>query len=134
MNVCHNNQQHRLPAIIVPGAGPNLLGRDWLAVLKVNLATVYQVGKEDFLKAYESVFSEGIGTLKVMKAKFYVDDTVKPRFCKPRPVPFALRAKVDDELDRMQEAGIIRPVEFSVWVAPIVPVLKCRRSQDLWGL
>ena len=48
MNVCHNNQQHRLPAIIVPVSGPNLLGRDWLAVLKVNWATVYQVDKEDF--------------------------------------------------------------------------------------
>ena len=70
------------------------------------------------------MFSEGIGTLKGVKAKFYVDDTVKPRFCKPRPVTFALRAKVEDELDRMQEAGIIRPVEFSEWAAPIVPVLK----------
>ena len=59
--------------------------------------------------------------LNRMKAKFYVDET---RFCKPRPVPFGLRAKVDDELDRMQEAGIIRPVEFSEWAAPIVPVLK----------
>ena len=57
MNVCHNNQQHRLPAIIVPGSGPNLLGMDWLAVLKVNWATVYQVDKADFLKSYESVFS-----------------------------------------------------------------------------
>ena len=42
VNVCHNSQQHRLPAIIVPGSGPNLLGRDWLAVLKVNWAKVYQ--------------------------------------------------------------------------------------------
>ena len=133
MNVCHNSQQHRLPAIIVPGSGPNLLGRDWLAVLKVNWATVYQVDKEDFLKPYESVFSEGMGTLKGMKAKFYVDDTVKPRFCKPRPVPFALRAKVEDELDRMQDAGIIRPVEFSEWAAPIVPVLKSTGAVRICG-
>ena len=64
MNVCHNNQQHRLPGIIVPGSGPNLIGRDWLAGLKVNWATVYKVDKEDFLKPYESGFSEGMGTLK----------------------------------------------------------------------
>ena len=133
VNVCHNSQQHRLPAIIVPGSGPNLLGRDWLAVLKVNWAKVYQVDKVDFLKPYESVFSEGMGTLKGMKAKFYVDDTVKPRFCKPRPVPFALRAKVEDELDRMQDAGIIRPVEFSEWAAPIVPVLKSTGAVRICG-
>ena len=133
VNVCHNSQQHRLPAIIVPGSGPNLLGRDWLAVLKVNWAKVYQVDNVDFLKPYESVFSEGIGTLKGMKAKFYVDDTVKPRFCKPRPVPFALRAKVEDELDRMQDAGIIRPVEFLEWAAPIVPVLKSTGAVRICG-
>ena len=133
VNVCHNSQQHRLPAIIVPGSGPNLLGRDWLVVLKVNWAKVYQVDKVDFLKPYESVFNEGMGTLKGMKATFYVDDTVKPRFCKPRPVPFALRAKVEDELDRMQDAGIIRPVEFSEWAAPSVPVLKSTGAVRICG-
>ena len=77
VNVCHNNPQHRLPAIIVPtaGYGPNLLGRDWLAVLKVNWTTVYQVDKEDFLKPYESVFSEG--TINGMAAMFYIEDTIE---------------------------------------------------------
>ena len=74
-----------------------------------------------------------MGTLKGMKAKFYVDDTVKPMFCKPRPVRFALRAKVEDELDRMQEAGIIRPVEFSEWAAPIIPVLKSTGAVRICG-
>ena len=75
MNVCHNDQQHRLPAIIVPGSGPNLLGRDWLAVLKVNWATVYQIDKEDFLVPYKSVFSEG--TLNGLTAMFYIEDTIE---------------------------------------------------------
>ena len=75
VNVCHNSQQHSLPAIIVPGSGPNLLGRDWLAVLKVNWATVYQVDKEDFLVPYKSVFSEG--TLNGLTAMFYIEDTIE---------------------------------------------------------
>ena len=74
-----------------------------------------------------------MGTLKGMKAKFYVDDTVKLRFCQPRPVPFALRAKVEDELYRMQDAGIIRPVEFSEWAAPIVPVLRSTSAVRICG-
>ena len=35
-----------------------------------------------------------------------------------------MRAKVESELYRPQEEGIIRPVAFSEWAAPIVPVLK----------
>ena len=46
VDVCHNSQQHRLPAIIVPGYGPNLLGRDWLAALKVNWATINVPGRQ----------------------------------------------------------------------------------------
>ena len=49
MNVCHNNQQHSVPTIIVPESGPNVGGRDWLAVLKVNWASVYQVDKYVFV-------------------------------------------------------------------------------------
>ena len=129
----HTNQQHGLPAIITPGSGPKLLGRDPVAVLKVNWATVYQVDKEDSLKPCESVFSEGVNILKGMKATFYIDDMVKPRFCKPRPVPFALRANVEDELGRMQEAGIIRPVAFSECAAGIVPVLKSTGAVRIFG-
>jgi len=29
------NQQHNLPAMMVRSPGPNLLGRDWLQVIKV---------------------------------------------------------------------------------------------------
>ena len=58
MNVSHNNQQHILQPIFVHRSGPNLLGRDWIAVLKVNCATVNHVNREDFLKPYASVFSE----------------------------------------------------------------------------
>ena len=35
-----------------------------------------------------------------------------------------MRAKVESDLYCPQEEGVIRPVEFSEWVAPIVPVLK----------
>lgn len=133
LEVYHNNQHYKLPVLVVPGSGPNLLGRDWLSVLKINWATVHQVDRDDFLKPYQNVFSEELGTLKGVTAKFYVDDTVKPRYFKPRPVPLALRAKVEAELDRLQEAGVIRPVEYSEWAAPIVPVLKATGAVRICG-
>ena len=35
-----------------------------------------------------------------------------------------LREKVEAELDRLQTLGIISPVQFTRWAAPIVPVVK----------
>ena len=73
----HNDTHYQVYALVVPGTGPNLLGRDWLSVLQLNWA------------------------------KLYVDETVKQRYCKPRPVHLAMRAKVESELYRPQEEGVI---------------------------
>ncbi|KAM7309441.1 uncharacterized protein ISCGN_013072 [Ixodes scapularis] len=48
----------------------------------------------------------------------------RPRFFKPRPLPFALKDGVTQELQRLQREGILVPVKTSEWAAPIVPVLK----------
>ena len=61
------------------------------------------------------------------------DEIVKPRYCKPRPVPLAMRAKVEMEIERLQADGVIRPVEFAEWAAPIVPVLKASGAVRICG-
>ena len=48
----------------------------------------------------------------------------QPNFFKPRPVPYSLRAKVEQELESLQARGIISPVQTSSWAAPVVPVPK----------
>ena len=60
-----------------------------------------------------------------------MDKTVKLRFYKPLPVPYALRDKVEQELERLQRDGIIEPVRFSEWAAPVVPVVKTDGSVRL---
>ena len=45
-------------------------------------------------------------------------------FCKARPVPYALKEKVETELKRLEDEGIISKVERSEWASPIVPVPK----------
>ena len=70
------------------------------------------------------MFKEGLGELREVKAKIYVDKDERPRFFKPHQVPFAIRQKVEEELERLQTLGVIQPVQFSDWAAPIVPVMK----------
>ena len=53
-------------------------------------------------------------------------------FC-ARPVPYALREKVSAELEQPCKADIINPVQFSQWVAPIVPMLKNDGSMRISG-
>ena len=79
---------------------------------------------DDFLQPYGELFRKGLGTLQGAKVKLIVYDGVSPTFFKPRPIPFALREKVETGLERLQGQGVIRPVTFSDWATPIVPVLK----------
>ena len=48
----------------------------------------------------------------------------KPKFFKARTVPYALKDKIEKELDRMVKSGVYEPVEYSSWATPIVPVPK----------
>ena len=59
-----------------------------------------------------------------MPVHLHLNEKVKPKYHKPRKVPFSLKKKVDKELDRLQGDGIISPVKFSKCAAPVVPVLK----------
>ena len=71
------------------------------------------------LRRHEDVFRNELGTLKGYQAKIYVDLTVKPHFCKARPVPYAMRSLVEKELDRLMQQGIIEPVQFADWAAQV---------------
>ncbi|XP_049524041.1 uncharacterized protein K02A2.6-like [Dermacentor silvarum] len=68
-----------------------------------------------------------------VKAKIRVPEDVKPRFFRPRPVPFALQDMVAQELQRLQREGILRPVQTAEWAAPLVPVLKKDGKIQLCG-
>lgn len=47
----------------------------------------------------------------------------QPSSSKTRPVPFAIRDKVNEELHGLEKQGVIeRFVQFAEWAAPLVPV------------
>ena len=84
----------------------------------------YSLSLQDTLDANSSVFSPELGTLKSTTATIYLDASAQPRFCKPRTVPYSLKGKIEKELDRLVNQGVIEPITFSEWATPIVPVLK----------
>ena len=74
----------------------------------------------NIISKYKSRF-EGIGKLKDVEVNLNIDPEVKPVANKHRRVPFHLRKKVEDELDRLMLAGVIETVkEPTGWVSPIV--------------
>ncbi len=65
--VKYQNKQHNLAAMAVKRPGPNLLGRDWLQVIKLNWNSIFniQAGNpqlQKILDAQKDVFREGLGT------------------------------------------------------------------------
>ena len=75
-----------------------------------------------------------MGTLKDYKAHIFIDSTVPLKFCKVRSVPYAMRPLVEAQLDKLVQEGILTPIQYSDWAAPIVPVMKAdRQSIRIYG-
>ena len=108
----------------------SLLGRDWLQHIRLDWTRLNLIhysqdhGINEVLAKYPAVFQDDLGDIKGAAATLSVDSSQRPRFNKARPVPYSLWAKVEAELTCLQDKGVIAPVRFSDWAAPIVPVVK----------
>ena len=76
------------------------------------------------LQEHSSVFTDELGAITPIKAKLEVSPTTTPKFKRPRPVPYALKPLVEQELDRLEKPGVLERVNHSEWAAPIVTVPK----------
>ena len=73
----------------------------------------YSLSLQGILADYSTVFDTEVGTLKGFTATIRMDPAAQPRFCKPRAVPYALKEKVEKELDRLLKQGVIEKINFS---------------------
>ena len=87
----------------------------------------------DYTKRYPQLFEKAIGTLNGYEARITLRKDAVPKFHRLRPVPYALHSKVDEELDRLQQEGIIRQINRSEWTSPIVNVRKADGSIRVCG-
>ena len=108
-----------------------LLGRDWMALLQFDVSTlINQVSQihhmsgttlaTDIMAKSSDIFKDQLGVLKGIEANIAIDDSAVPRFHKPRPMPFALKEKVEQYLQKQVDEGELIPVDRSDWATPIV--------------
>ena len=119
VNVECGEKQDVLLVLVVEGEGSNILGRDLITAFKAFKVDFGQIDNlvgsnqlQVLLEKHSSVFNNKIGTLKGIKVKLHVDPNVKLKFFKARSVPYSLREKVETELGRLENSGIISPVQF----------------------
>lgn len=144
VDVTYEGTTCNLPLIVVAQGSVNLAGRNWIYPLKLmsifdknkpveglqsNLCNVVnsplsKLSIEDLLSNFKELFSTTLGHVKGVEVHFMRKPGVTPRFFKARPVPYALREKVEEEIFRLVKEGILEPVKIAESAAPIVPVLK----------
>jgi len=85
----------------------------------------------DLIKLFEPNFT--VNAVEDNKVSFSLKESVVPKFVKPRVIPYGLREKVKEELDRLVKEGTVVEVKESDWATPIVPVLKPNGSVRICG-
>lgn len=122
------NQTRSLKVYVICDGGPPLLGRDFISAFKLEMLPINFCEQSDIKNQlqsrYPSVFSKELGTFNQYKVKIHLKEDAKKTFFKPRPVAYALKDKITDEINRLVRVGILKPIQYAEYASPIVPVLK----------
>lgn len=126
-----NTSTEELYVVNTPSAP--ILGRTWLRHLNISINSIdcqelsktkIEQIKYDIIQQYKDVFEAKIGTIPNYKCSLKVKPFLKPVFLKARPVPYALKDKVEKELQNLEDQGVITRTEYSDWGSPLVIVPK----------
>ena len=88
---------------------------------------------ERLKKLYAEVFKPELGTVQGVTANLHLKGNATPVFQRPRLVRYALRFAVEEELKRMENDGVLKPVEASNWPTLFVCVPKADGSVRICG-
>ena len=126
--VQYEEQRKPLALVVVSGDGQSLFGQKWLKYIRLEWHRIATVRTrktqplQTLLQEHQSLFKDVLGTVQPYRATLHVQPNGKPKFFKPRPVPFAIKNAIGQELDHLEKQGIIRRVDHSEWAAPIIAV------------
>ena len=138
VNVQFKGNSWTLPLFVVDCQFPTLLGRDWISKIfgadwldrfmdqiPVNQTNLVR-SRSSFIEEIKrsEVFDPGVGEVIGYEAALDLKPDSKPKFCKARPVPFALKEKLDATIDKLVKSGQWVQVNHSHYASPIVPIVK----------
>ena len=126
---------------MVKNDSPAFFGRSWITYIKLDWNSIKLLNTnksteenlQEILQKYNSVFTEEAEKVKSMKSTLTLKDNAQPKFCKARQVPYAIKPKVEQELERLEKEGIIEKEDHSDWATPIVAVPKGDYSVRICG-
>ncbi|XP_060542061.1 uncharacterized protein K02A2.6-like [Pantherophis guttatus] len=127
IRVKYNDFNGKLPITIVQHSRPNLLGVEWFKPLGLSLQGIHEIRRDELdsiIEEFKEVFDGKLGKFVGRPISFNLDKGITPIRLKPRRVPFALRPKVDEQLDKLIAQGVLEPIDHASWETPIVTPLK----------
>ena len=130
-----------MPLLVVNVTEPALFGRNWLARIKLdwhNTFTIHapstpKLTESEVIAKHATVFDGELGCIRGFNAKLNLMEDAEPVFRKARPVLYALKPRVEAELDKLESNGVLGKVAVSEWASPLVVVPKANQAVRLCG-
>ena len=120
--LCEHKNKYSAVEFEVLSKVSNVLGLKTSTQLK--LVKRIETVTNDPLREYADTFS-GLGCITDVTHHIKTDPTCKPVVHPPRKVPVTIRAKVKEELARMEQLGVVERIrELTDWVNSMVTVMK----------
>lgn len=134
LNMYYEQKCYKLKTYVIQNGGPPLIGRNGLKMLNFGICKLDKINNivqvdssarlKKLLQNYKEIFDGSLGTFNKFMVSLKLKEMAQPRFIKARPIPIALKPKIENEIDRLVKNNVLIPVEFSHWATPIVPILK----------
>ena len=139
-------QSKRLLLYVTERNNIPILGQQWMLSLGIfiridqinNISEEKNVETIEKLKLkYARLFSTELGLIRDFEANINVSKNVVSKIHKPREVPIALRERVELELQRLVNAGVLLPLyntnQQLEWASPIVIIQKDNSNIRICG-
>ena len=114
LNLLSYVTMQRLGLYIADAEAVNAGSEKQLLALNVKTDTVASLEN-----SLPGVFKEGLGKCTVTKATLKLKESATPVYRRARPVPYASLPVVEQELERLLDLGVIKPVKHADWSAQL---------------
>lgn len=145
VQVSLDSQSKMLKLYVVEGNKHALLGRDWIAAFgwgtfsrllgsnSINSVESVQNCLDGLIKKYANLFDDETGKIAGEQVSFTLKPNSVPVFVRARPIPFALKSRVEEEIKNLVMQDILEKVDHSDYATPIVPVVKANGKIRICG-